>query len=91
MPRENHLVFNKILTGTFRIGVSVGLITKTISKLTNLDEEIISHRLMGDFIPSLKSYELLIDKKIDQKELNYKPYPFLLANTFEKNFKLSSK
>jgi len=27
LPEENHLTFNKILTGTFRVGVSVGLIT----------------------------------------------------------------
>ena len=83
LPKENHLIFNKILTGTFRVGVSIGLITKSISKLINLDEEIISHRLMGKFNPSIKSYELLIDKKTNQKELNYKPFPFLLANTFE--------
>ena len=46
-PKENHLVMNKILTGTFRVGVSVGLITKSIAKLINLDEAIISHRLMA--------------------------------------------
>ena len=87
LPRENHLTFNKILTGTFRVGVSIGLITKSISKLINLDEEIISHRLMGDFNPSIQSYESLIDKKINQKELTYKPYPFLLANPFEEKIK----
>ena len=84
LPKENHLVFNKILTGTFRVGVSIGLITKSISKLIHLDEEIISHRLMGNFRPSIESYEFLINKKVDNKELYYKPYPFLLANTFEK-------
>ena len=56
IPIENLLVINKILTGTFRVGVSIGLITKSIAKLINLDEAIISHRLMGDFIPSEKSY-----------------------------------
>ena len=84
IPIDNLLVINKILTGTFRVGVSIGLITKSIAKLINLDEAIISHRLMGDFIPSEESYKLLIDKKINPSELNYKPYPFLLANTFEK-------
>ena len=84
LPEENLLIFNKILTGTFRVGVSIGLITKSIAKLINLDEAIISHRLMGDFNPSAISYKFLINNKIDLKELNYKPYPFLLANTFEK-------
>ena len=84
LPRETLLIFNKILTGTFRVGVSIGLITKSIAKIINLDEAIISHRLMGDFKPSAKSYKFLINNKIDLEELNYKPYPFLLANTFEK-------
>ena len=84
LPKENLLIFNKILTGTFRVGVSIGLITKSIAKHINLDEAIIAHRLMGDFKPSAESYKFLINKKIDLKELNYKPFPFLLANTFKK-------
>ncbi|MBO6960466.1 MAG: ATP-dependent DNA ligase [Prochlorococcus marinus CUG1438] len=83
LPEDNHLIFNKILTGTFRVGVSIGLITKSISKLINIDEEIISHRLMGNFEPSINSYEFLINKNINLEELNSKPFPFLLANTFE--------
>ena len=63
IPIANLLVINKILTGTFRVGVSIGLITKSIAKLINIDEAIISHRLMGDFIPSEESYKLLIEKK----------------------------
>tara|TARA_Y100000766_G_scaffold281218_1_gene292361 strand:+ start:581 stop:2218 length:1638 start_codon:yes stop_codon:yes gene_type:complete len=84
LPNENLLVFNKILTGTFRVGVSIGLITKSIAKLINIDEEIISHRLMGDFIPSIEVYESLTNKNTNKEELNSKPFPFLLANNFEK-------
>jgi len=83
LPEDNHLIFNKILTGTFRVGVSTGLITKSISKLINIDEEIISHRLMGNFKPSTDSYEFLVNKNINLQELNSKPFPFLLANTIE--------
>ena len=38
---------------------------------------------MGDFKPSIDSYEFLINKNINLKELNSKPFPFLLANTIE--------
>jgi len=85
--KDNQLVFNKILTGTFRIGVSKGLITKSISIMTGIDETIILHRLMGDFQPIEETYIFLINKKIDQKELAYKPYPFQLANTFDEREK----
>ena len=72
LAEDNHLIFNKILTGTFRVGVSIGLITKSISKLINIDEENISHRLMGNFEPSINSYEFLINKNINLQELNSK-------------------
>ena len=59
------------------------MITKSIAKLINIDEEIISHRLMGDFKPSINAYEFLFNRNINLEELNSKPFPFLLANTFE--------
>jgi len=83
IPQEDLLVFNKILTGTFRIGVSRGIVKKSLSKLANIDESIIAHRLMGEFIPSAKTYNFIVSDELDQKELGYKPYPFQLANTFD--------
>ena len=83
----NQLSFNKILTGTFRIGVSKGLITKAISNMIGIDESIILHRLMGDFEPNEDTYIFLINQKLEQKELSYKPYPFQLANTFDEKLK----
>ena len=49
--------------------------------MSGVDESIILHRLMGDFEPIEETYMFLINKKLDQKELAYKPYPFQLANT----------
>ena len=45
---------------------------------------------MGNFKPSVDSYNFLINKDINLQELNSKPFPFLLANTIEdKIFKQS--
>ena len=84
---DNQLIFNKILTGSFRIGVSKGLVTKAISNMVGIDESIILHRLMGDFDPIEETYIFLINEKLEQKELTYKPYPFQLANTFDEKIK----
>jgi len=81
--KDNQLIFNKILTGTFRIGVSKGLVKKAISKMIGIDESIILHRLMGDLEPIEETYIFLINPKLEQKELAYKPYPFQLANSFD--------
>jgi len=83
-PKENQLVLNKILTGTFRVGVSKGLVTKSLGKMISIDESIIKHRLMGDLKPTSKTYNFIINKNLKQAELKYKPYPFQLANTFER-------
>ncbi len=84
---DNQLIFNKILTGSFRIGVSKGLVTKAISNMVGIDKSIILHRLMGDFDPIEETYIFLINEKLEQKELTYKPYPFQLANTFDEKIK----
>ena len=87
ITNDNQLIFNKILTGSFRIGVSKGLVTKAISNMIGIDESIILHRLMGDFDPIEETYIFLINQKLEQKELTYKPYPFQLANTFDEKIK----
>ena len=84
---DNQLIFNKILTGTFRIGVSKGLVSKAISNMIGIDKSIILHRLMGNFEPNEETYIFLINQNLDQKELSYKPYPFQLAHTFEEKIK----
>ena len=84
---DNQLIFNKILTGSFRIGVSKGIVTKAISNMIGVDESIILHRLMGDFDPIEETYIFLINQKLEQRELAYKPYPFQLANTFDEKIK----
>ncbi len=87
ISKENQLVFNKILTGTFRVGVSKGLVTKSLGKMIGIEESIIKHRLMGDLKPTSKTYNFIINKNLKQAELKYKPYPFHLANTFERELK----
>ena len=87
ISKDNQLIFNKILTGTFRIGVSKGLVVKAISNMTGVDESIILHRLMGELEPIEETYMFLFNQKLEQKELDYKPYPFQLANTFDERIK----
>tara|TARA_Y100001978_G_C23702557_1_gene442173 strand:+ start:5016 stop:6650 length:1635 start_codon:yes stop_codon:yes gene_type:complete len=87
LSKEDFLIFNKILTGTFRVGVSRGLVTKALSSITEIEESIIAHRLMGKFEPSIKNFEFLTNKLTDQKELDYRPFPFQLANSFDEKIK----
>ena len=71
-------VFTKLITGSFRIGVSQKLMTRALAKAENLDEDILAYKLMGNWDPSKISFQELV---LDEKSSDYlsKPYPFYLA------------
>ncbi len=71
-------VFNKLITGGFRMGVSQKLMTRALSRATGIDEAELSHRLMGDWTPETTSFEALILTHDPTADLS-KPYPFYLA------------
>ena len=78
-------VFNKILTGGFRIGISQKLMTRALSKAVDIDENILAHRLMGQWSPETTSFEeLVIDPKPEDQISQ--PYPFFLAYALEDGF-----
>lgn len=73
------LVFNKLITGGFRIGVSQKLIEKALSSVLNLPASDIAYRLSGKWdIENSTFHDLLLSDKKNQ-DLS-KPYPFCLAH-----------
>src|SRR5690606_29213028 len=75
-------VFSKLITGSFRIGVSQKLMTRALAKATGLEEDILAHKLMGDWNPQYISFEKLILEEHEEDYLS-KPYPFYLAYALE--------
>lgn len=78
-------VFNKIITGGFRIGVSQKLMTRALSKATGIDEDILAYKLMGNWTPDSTTFQKLILEENPEDNLS-KPYPFYLAYAVEDNF-----
>ncbi|UAB84904.1 ATP-dependent DNA ligase [Zunongwangia sp. SCSIO 43204] len=75
-------VFTKLITGSFRIGVSQKLMTRALSKATNIDEDILAYKMMGDWNPAKTTYTKLILEENEEDFLS-KPYPFYLAYAIE--------
>ena len=75
-------VFSKLITGSFRIGVSQKLMTRALAKATNIDEDILAYKLMGNWEPAKISYTQLILEENEEDYLS-KPYPFYLAYALE--------
>lgn len=72
-------LFNKLLTGGFRVGVSDGLVIKALAKTSGLSSDVITRRIMGRWTPSATWYSALLhpDTTLDAWSA---PYPFYLAH-----------
>ncbi|MEX5727090.1 DNA ligase-1 [Rhodovulum iodosum] len=75
-------LFNKLITGGFRVGVSQKLMTRALAQATGQDEAELAHRLMGDWRPETTSYHALIEAPDPAADLS-RPYPFYLAYQLE--------
>lgn len=70
-------VFNKLITGGFRVGVSKTLVNRALAELAGVEPAIMAHRLMGDWQPTPANYRALFED--DAGDDSARPYPFCLA------------
>ncbi len=82
LDRTERFVFNKLITGGFRVGVSQTLMTRALARATGVPEPELAHRLMGDWTPDTVSFESLVLTRDPEADLS-KPYPFCLAYQVE--------
>lgn len=78
LNRQERFVFNKLITGGFRLGVSQKLLVRALAKHTDMDDNAVAHRLMGDWTPQHTDYQTLLFSDSIDDNLS-KPYPFYLA------------
>lgn len=71
-------VFNKLISGSFRVGVSQQLVFKALAKVYNIDDKIIAHKLMGSWLPQTSDLDVLLLDENNSSDYS-KPYPFYLA------------
>jgi DNA ligase 1 len=75
-------VWNKLITGAFRVGVSQQLVTRALSRASGVDEGVIAHRLSGHWDPKASAFTALIAAETGDADVS-KPYPFYLAYPLE--------
>ena len=79
--RERY-VWNKLITGAFRVGASARLVVRALSEVSGIAHEIVAHRLMGAWEPTPELYERLTGADTGDADAS-RPYPFLLAYPLE--------
>jgi len=77
------LIFNKLIGGSFRIGVSDKTLINALTKFSGQESSALMHSLMGKWLPDEVSFKELIDAENVNPD-NSKPYPFCLAYPLEK-------
>jgi DNA ligase-1 len=82
LGRRERFVFNKLITGAFRVGVSSDLVVRALAKFGDLPPAAVSHRLMGDWTPNAGFFAALLDGSTQDADVS-KPYPFCLAHPLD--------
>jgi DNA ligase 1 len=78
LDSKERLVFNKVLIGGFRLGVSQNLLIRALANVSGLGVNVVAHRLMGDWNPNNIDPDFWLTAS--QEEMNStRPYPFCLA------------
>ena len=75
-------IFNKLLTGGFRLGISSKIVIKGLSKHTGVEENVLAHRLSGNWSPLNTTFDQLIGKHETSNNIS-QPFPFCLAYPLE--------
>ncbi|HSC38718.1 MAG TPA: hypothetical protein VLD19_12635, partial [Chitinophagaceae bacterium] len=84
MSREECFVFNKLITGGFRIGVSQKMMVNALAKTVKLNPSIIAHRISGNWDPSSIFFSELLSEDAAAAD-HSRPYPFYLAYALEED------
>lgn len=82
LNRFERFIWNKLLTGSFRVGVSRKLVTRALAQVAQIDKEVMAHRLMGQWQATVDFYNSLFSSNTDDADKS-RPYPFFLAYPLE--------
>ncbi|SFI82315.1 ATP-dependent DNA ligase [Planctomicrobium piriforme] len=82
LSTQSCYVLNKLVTGSFRVGVSQKLVVRALADAGNLPTATIAHRLMGSWQPTPEFFKQLLSPDAGETDIS-RPYPFCLAHALQ--------
>jgi len=79
---DERLVFNKLLTGALRVGVSQGLAQQALADMSGIPVATIAQRMMGRWTPDADFFTRLLSHDTLPED-RQQPYPFFLASPLD--------
>ncbi|WP_024672854.1 ATP-dependent DNA ligase [Pseudomonas syringae] len=89
LDRSSLMVCIKLITGSFRVGVSKLLVTRALAALADIDSKRVAQRMVGytdlSHRPSAERYLKLIapESEDEHAQRGGQPYPFFLAHSLQ--------
>ena len=82
LPFAERFLFNKLLTGALRVGVSRGLVQQALAEASGVPIALIAQRMLGDWAPTPAFLQRLTSRDAQPGDAS-SPYPFFLASPLE--------
>ena len=79
---DARLLFNKLLTGALRVGVSQRMVQQALAELSGVDIALIAQRMIGAWTPTPAFLAQLLAPGVQAQD-RQQPYPFFLASPLE--------
>lgn len=79
---DERLLFNKLLTGALRVGVSQRLVQQALAEMSGIDIARIAQRMLGAWTPTPSFLADLLNPEALESD-RQQPYPFFLASPLE--------
>ncbi len=80
-------IWNKLITGSFRVGVSAQLVVRAIARVSGIEEGVVAHRLSGHWTPTGDAFRALVAADSSDADRS-RPFPFYLAYALEGDLEL---
>lgn len=83
LDQEEKLVFHKLLSREFRVGVSRQMVVRALADAAGVDSQIMAHRLAGNWEPAEGTMRRLLAPADQSPAAHHDPtlpYPFMLAH-----------
>ncbi len=82
LPDGERLVFNKLLTGALRVGVSLRLVQQALADVSEVPIATLAQRMLGDWPPTPDFLTALLSTEALDSDRE-QPYPFFLASPLD--------
>jgi DNA ligase-1 len=82
LDEAQRLVWHKLITGAFRVGVGKKLVVRALAGVTGMERAVMAHRLTGSWEPTPDDYRRITDPDAELVDPG-QPYPFFLAHPLE--------